>query len=60
MKKIYNSPSTIVVAVKTQKHMLFGSPDGDTLNGGGNKGNYNSSSMEQASRKSSSWDDEDE
>lgn len=58
MKKIYNSPSTIVVAVKTQKHMLFGSPDGgNTLNGGGNKGDY---SANQASRKSSIWDDEDE
>lgn len=58
MKKIYNSPSTIVVAVKTQKHMLFGSPDGENLNGGGNKGDY--SGMNQASRKSSIWDDEDE
>ena len=59
MKKIYNSPSTIVVAVKTQKHMLFGSPDGENaMNGGGNKGDFSSSGYEQASRKSSSWDDE--
>lgn len=61
MKKIYINPSTSVIAVKTQKHMLFGSPNGDnTLNGGGKKGDFDVS-MEQASRQGFDlWDDEEE
>lgn len=56
MKKLYITPKTTTVVVKTQNHMLFGSPTGgETLNGGGNRGDYSSG---QASRQASDWDDE--
>ena len=58
MKKQYINPTTITIMVETQPLMEFGSGNGDTLNGGGSKGNYDSS-MGQASRQGGGWDDED-
>lgn len=55
MKKQYIAPNTVAINVQTQGHMLFGSGDGNTINGGGNKGNY---SGNQLSRESN-WTDED-
>ena len=57
MKKQYINPETITIKIETQAHMLFGSPDGENLNGGGNKGNYSGSG--QLSRQGGGWDDED-
>ena len=56
MKKLYITPKTTTVVVKTQNPMLFASPTGEgTLNGGGNRGNYSGG---QASRQASDWEDE--
>lgn len=58
MKKIYQNPTTEIVMVETQAHMLFGSENGDgTISGGGNKGSYEEGS--QLSRDGGGWDDED-
>lgn len=59
MKKIYINPTTTVVAVKTQKHILiFSEETNGNINAGGSQGIFDDATMEQASRKSSSWDDE--
>ena len=60
MKKQYINPDTIIVNVKTQRHMLFGSETGEnTINGGGAKGVY-SGSGQLSRRGGSDWDDEEE
>lgn len=57
MKKQYIIPNIKTISVKTKNHMLFGSELGEgKYNGGGNRGDYGGG---QASRQSSSWDDED-
>ena len=57
MKKQYIKPTTVTVKVETQGHLLNFSENADgTLNGGGSKGNYNSSSMSQFSRESD-WEE---
>ena len=57
MKKIYQNPTTEIVMVETQPLMEFGSNTGnDTINGGGNKGDYSGG---QLSRDGGGWDDED-
>lgn len=62
MKKTYINPTTFIFAVRTQQHMLIGSPIGtNAINGGGSKGDFNSTTMEQASRQGGSlWEDEEE
>lgn len=57
MKKQYINPATIIVKVKVQGHLMFGSPnDANSINGGGNKGNY---SGNQLSREANSdWEDD--
>ena len=56
MKKLYITPNSTTINVKTQNLMQFGSPTSDsTINGGGNKGNYSGG---QASRSALDWDDE--
>lgn len=42
MKKTYSYPTMNVVKFETRRGLLFGS-GGDTLNGGGNKGDYTGS-----------------
>ena len=58
MKKQYINPVTVTIKVETQPLMGFGSETGEnTINGGGNKGNYSGSG--QLSRERGGWDDED-
>ena len=55
MKKNYIKPCTTTVTVKAQNLLQ------DSINMGGSQGTFNSSTMQQASRRGgSSWDDDEE
>ena len=61
MKKIYLQPETMVINVNLESAMLFGSGGGDTINGGGNRGDFDPGSQIMGSRGGrNDWDDEDE
>lgn len=60
MKKQYIIPALNIIKVQAQAHMLFGSPTGEnTANGGGNQGDYGTSSLPQLSREGGLvWEEE--
>ena len=53
MKKIYQTPKTIVVEIEMQALLQ------DSISMGGSKGTFNSQSGTQLGRSGSNWDDED-
>ncbi len=61
MKRKYINPATDIYSVEIQTVLFGTSAGGDRLDGGGNQGNYDPSTMTQESRRRDVWgDDEDD
>lgn len=58
MKKEYLNPTTDIIIINTEHHLLFGSEiNGTDANGGGDMGNYEDG-MPIQSRTNSIWDED--
>lgn len=58
MKKQYINPTTEIISVEMQGHLMFASNNGDgTYNGGGSKGTFDEN-VGQLGRGGSDWDED--